>query len=187
MALPPASKINGLSVVWPSESPQTGKRATIWATSREALDNKRGSKLNNNGINPEAAALPEIHINLSAVTLAELNDLLVTVAHAAAPKWREMGVEMTQHPIPVVAMSGENVAVQYIKTGNHMNVVCHHVIELPSLPALAEVVSQKAIYQRGYDAMRKLVALADQAEQPPFDDGLTPFDDSIPGQGSGQQ
>lgn len=104
----------------------------------------------------EAAALPEIHINLSAMTLAELNNLQIAVAMSAAPKWRAMGVEMTPHPIPLIAMSGENVAVQYLKTSNHINAVCHLVIELPSMASLTDAVSQKSIYRRGYEAARAL-------------------------------
>lgn len=104
-----------------------------------------------------AAALPKMHLDLQAMPLADLNNLLIAVARAAAPKWREVGAEMTQHPIPVIAMSGENVAVQYLKTNGHVNAVCHFAIELPSMPTLAEVVSQKSIYRRGYEAVRKLV------------------------------
>lgn len=104
----------------------------------------------------EAAALPEIHINLSAMGLAELNSLQIAVALAAAPKWRAMGAEMTAYPLPVIAMSGENVAVQYLKNRRMENVVCHLVIELPSMASLTDAVSQKSIYRRGYEAVRKL-------------------------------
>lgn len=112
--------------------------------------------IQNKGNHSQGEALPTVQINLAEMSLADLNNLLIAVAWAAAPKWREMGAEMTRHPVPVIAMSGENVAVQYLKTNSGVNAVCHFAIELPSLPALAEVVSQKSIYRRGYEAVREL-------------------------------
>ncbi len=104
----------------------------------------------------EAAALPEIHFDLRAMSLADLNALQIAVALTAAEKWRALGVELTQHSLPLVTMSGDNVAVQYLTTSSHINAVCHIVVELPSLPSVADKVSQRNIYRRGYDAVRKL-------------------------------
>lgn len=114
------------------------------------------TKTNQGRAQGEAAALPAIQIDLQAMSLADLNALQIAAAMAAAPKWREMGVELTSHRLPITAMSGENIAVQYLTNNRRENVVCHVVVELPSLPSLTEAVSQKSIYRRGYDAVRKL-------------------------------
>lgn len=121
----------------------------------------------NNSNHPETNALPEIHINLTAMTLADKTSLAFLLLESMAADWKKAGVRTVSHTLPMVmAQEGDQIAVQCFDAPGHTccgkparRIPCLLPVELVDVEHIREILDQERRGEAGRDGVARLRAL----------------------------
>ncbi|WP_348685912.1 hypothetical protein [Aeromonas bestiarum] len=122
----------------------------------------------------QGKTLPEITLNLSSMSLAELNNLIISAARAAAPKWRGAGVKLNTYPLPHLEIVDDVASALYLnlpagdpakcECGKYpcnpaRRIACRVDIELPDLDHINRILEDERSKEVGEHELAKMRAM----------------------------